>query len=59
MSARQGLDPAELHWIDVQEKSLNEHIEALRSEAMGREPLLEFGEFMKRPAHVTGRVSWR
>lgn len=54
-----GLDSGELEWLAVQEKSLREHIAALRQREPDSDSLLEFGEFLRRPAHVAQRLTWR
>ena len=62
IDATQGYDPEELEWLNVHERSLNRHIAALRRlRAQGAKaaPLLEFGEFLRRPADITARVTWR
>lgn len=54
-----GLDAGELDWLAVHEKSLREHSEALRQRDPASDALLEFGDFLRRPAHVTQRLTWR
>ena len=54
-----GLDAGEHDWLAVQEKSLREHIDALRRYDPASDSLLEFGEFLRRPAHVRQRLTWR
>lgn len=54
-----GLDAGELDWLAIHEKSLAEHVAALRGKEPGSDSLLEFGEFLLRPAHVTQRLTWR
>jgi hypothetical protein len=59
MDERVGLDPGELEWLKVHEKCLDEHINALRGRDPASDSLLEFGDFLLRPAHVTQRLTWR
>lgn len=59
LDAVAGLDAGELEWLAVQEKSLREHVAALRKREPGSDSLLEFGEFLRRPAHVVQRLTWR
>lgn len=54
-----GLDPAEKNWIDIHEKSLDEHIQALEEMKCDSGALIEFGEFLKRPACIKNRILWR
>jgi hypothetical protein len=54
-----GFDPAEHRWIEVHERGLKEHIAALKKLRSDGDSLLEFGEFLRRPAHITARVTWR
>ena len=51
---------AEEHaWLGIQEHSLNEHLAALRFRRPEEDALLDFGEFLTRPAHVAPRLLWR
>lgn len=59
IDARQGLDPGELRWLEIHERSLDEHIAAVRRLRPNGEPLLEFGEFLRRPASISQRLTWR
>jgi hypothetical protein len=61
MGETSGFDRHESHWLDVLMQSLDEHIVALRLRAENEtsDSLLEFGEFLKRPANVDQRVTWR
>lgn len=59
MARRTGIDAEEARWLDIHEKSLNEHLAALRSVSFTGNALLEFGEFLRRPAHITQRIPWR
>ena len=54
-----GLDEGERHWLTIHEESLRQHIEALNIKRSDGESLLEFGEFLRRPAHITQRLTWR
>ena len=54
-----GLAPSERRWLEVHEASLDEHIAALQARQPTNDSLLEFGEFLKRPANCTPRVTWR
>ncbi len=54
-----GVDAKELDWLRFQEKSLNEHIKALRHMKYEDDSLLEFGEFLTRPASINQRVAAR
>ncbi len=56
---RCGFDPAEIGWLDIHEKSLDEHIEVLAQMKFGGDSLMEFGEFLRRPAHIRARLTWR
>lgn len=59
LDATAGLDAAERNWLDVHEETLREHIDALCAcEATG-DSLLEFGEFLRRPARIQSRLTWR
>jgi hypothetical protein len=53
------LDFDEYAWIDLQEKSLDEHIAVLRNRSGTEDSLLEFGAFLMRPASVSPRLTWR
>jgi hypothetical protein len=53
-----GFDKSEYKWINVHERSLKEHIEMLDRLTHKDEPLLEFGEFLRRPADISARVVW-
>jgi hypothetical protein len=59
LDACSGLDAGERHWLEVHEQSLDTHISALRALRANGDSLLEFGEFLRRPAHITGRLTWR
>ncbi len=59
LAAHTGIDIEETKWLDIHEKSLNEHLSALRSMPFAGNALLEFGEFLRRPAHISQRVPWR
>ncbi|MHC4872026.1 MAG: family 20 glycosylhydrolase [Planctomycetota bacterium] len=53
-----GLDNEEEEWLDIHLISLERHIAALQKMEY-KKALLEFGEFLRRPAHITGRLTWR
>jgi hypothetical protein len=59
LDAVEGLDAGEQKWLEVHEKSLDEHVAALRKMRADKDSLLEFGEFLRRPAHVGQRLTWR
>ena len=59
LADRTGVDAEETRWLVIHEKSLDEHLSALRSWPHAGNALLEFGEFLRRPAHITQRVPWR
>jgi len=59
LDAQTGFDEEEMHWLDIHAQSLAEHVDALRRMRFRGDALLEFGEFLRRPAHVTARVTWR
>lgn len=52
-------DAGEAHWLDIHEASLDAHLAALRARRADGDALLEFGEFLRRPAHITQRLTWR
>ena len=54
-----GLDDDEIRWIKIQEQPLIDHIAALEDLKGAKRSLLEFGEFLSRPAGVTQRLTWR
>jgi hypothetical protein len=54
-----GLDPGEIEWLRIHETSLDAHLAALRGRGPGGDWLIEFGEFLRRPAHLTPRLTWR
>ena len=56
---QQWLDIEEQHWLEIHEHSLDEHIAALKALRFEGDALLEFGEFLRRPARVTARLTWR
>ena len=59
LDATAGLDAAERDWIDRHEESLDAHIAALRACDPAGDSLLEFGEFLRRPARIRARLTWR
>jgi hypothetical protein len=59
LDASMGLDDDEMRWIEIQRRSLIDHIEALEDLKDSKPPLLEFGEFLNRPAEVVQRLTWR
>lgn len=54
-----GLDAGEIEWLRIHEISLDAHLAALRARPSDGDWLIEFGEFLRRPAHVTPRLTWR
>lgn len=54
-----GYDPAEKLWLKLHERSLREHIAELKRKQFNGDALLEFGEFLLRPAGLTPRLTWR
>jgi len=59
LDAVEGLDAGERQWLVIHERSLNEHVAALRQRRHDDDSLLEFGEFLRRPAHIPQRLTWR
>lgn len=56
---RNGYDLDELKWIELQKRSCRRHVSALRRIRCDGQPMLEFGEFLRRPVDVTQRLLWR
>ena len=54
-----GLDPGEKHWLAIHRQSLRDHVAALRDKPPAADSLLEFGEFLRRPAAISQRLWWR
>jgi|GEM_PF-3418638 len=54
-----GVDPGEHAWLVRHHKSLREHIEAIEQAKASDDALLDFGEFLRRPAGIAVRVPWR
>lgn len=54
-----GLDASEHLWLELHLKSLDEHVHALENYKSDGDSLLDFGEFLRRPAAVSVRVPWR
>ncbi len=59
LDAVRGFDPGEIEWLRIHEASLDAHLAALRERRAGDDWLIEFGEFLRRPAHITPRLTWR
>lgn len=59
LDAIRGLDAGEIEWLRIHEHSLDAHLAALRAKRPGDDWLIEFGEFLRRPAHITPRLTWR
>jgi hypothetical protein len=59
LDALQGLDESENRWLAIHLQSLEEHIEALRQLRCNGDTLIEFGEFLRRPANISQRITWR
>lgn len=59
IDATNGFDADEMHWLVTHEKSLTNHINALRCTRHDGNPLLEFGEFLRRPTDIMQRITWR
>lgn len=59
LDASMGLDHGEKLWLKLHEKSLRDHIAELRLKPCRGEPLLEFGEFLRRPSGINQRLTWR
>jgi len=54
-----GVDPDEHLWLELHLKSLDEHIQALETYQAQDNAVLDFGEFLRRPAAIRHRVPWR
>ncbi len=54
-----GFSHEEAAWMDVHEESLDRHLATLRGLRPDGDSLLEFGEFLRRPATVIQRTTWR
>jgi len=59
LDAIRGFDPGEIEWLRIHEASLDAHLAVLRVRKAGDDGLIEFGEFLRRPAHITPRLTWR
>lgn len=54
-----GIDKNEIKWLELQNKALNEHVASLKERKIDDDALIEFGEFLKRPADLQNRLLWR
>lgn len=54
-----GVDASEHRWLELHLKSLTEHVEVLEQYESTDDALLDFGEFLRRPASISVRVHWR
>lgn len=54
-----GIDAGEHLWLQLHHKSLHEHVLVLEQACVSDDALLDFGEFLRRPADINVRVPWR